>query len=309
MSEIRKLTCSDGHTLCYRVWSPSKGVQVKAVLHILHGMAEYSERYDKFAQFLVNHDIAVYCQDHRGHGLTAQENNDQLGFLAEKDGWQRIAADSFELDNVITNDYPKLSLFLMGHSMGSFLARTVMVQHPDLFSGVIIMGSGSSKGLVGRIGRMLAVHSVKKHGLHYVDEKIDKMSFGSYNSRIPDCATSFDWLSRDPVEVQKYIKDPLCGFKCPAIFFVDLLDGIEYANNPKNVLSIPKDLPLLIINGTMDPVGDYGKGARKVYDLYKDAGISDVHLSLVQEARHELLNETNRKSTCAYLLKWITDRI
>ncbi|MFA7168786.1 MAG: lysophospholipase [Sphaerochaetaceae bacterium] len=309
MDDIRTLTCGDGHMLYYRVWLPAQGKDVKAVLHILHGMAEHSERYGRFASFLTEHGIAVYCQDHRGHGLTATKNNEKLGFLAKEHGWQTIADDSYALDEVIASDFPKVSHFMLGHSMGSFLARTVMVQHPDYFSGVIVMGTGASKGIVGWMGRRIALSHVRKYGADHTDAKLDKMSFSSYLKRIPEHKTSFDWLSRDEVEVKKYVDDPLCGFVCTSSFFVDLLDGIAFANDPKRIASIPKDLPILLISGDADPVGEYGKGVRASCELYKDAGISDVELRLVHGARHEVLNETNREQTEAFLLSWMEKRI
>ena len=308
MSDIRELTCSDGHVLYYRLWVP-EGHQVKAAVHLLHGMAEHSLRYDRFASFLNKKGIAVYAQDHRGHGLTATKNEDTLGWFAQKDGWQRIADDAFELSNVIISDFPKMALFLMGHSMGSFLARTVMVQHPDLYDGVIVMGSGCSLGLLGKIGKAIAQSHVRRHGSQYVDELMDKMSFGTYNKRIPNPTTSFDWLSRDAAEVKKYIDDPLCGFVCTAKFYEDMLEGIGYANKIEHANSLPKDLPLLVVSGGMDPVGKYGKGIHKVYELYKDAGIADVSFHLVTGARHELLNEIDRNATMDYLYSWIKQRV
>jgi alpha-beta hydrolase superfamily lysophospholipase len=308
MSDIRELTCSDGHVLYYRVWVPEK-IPVQAVLHILHGMAEHSERYDRFATYLNTKGIAVYAQDHRGHGMTATKANEQLGWFAEKDGWMRITEDATELSNVISSDFPKQSLFLLGHSMGSFLARTLMVQHSDGYDGVIIMGTGKSQGLLGKIGKGIAKSHVKKNGMHYLDEQINKMSFGSYNKKIPNAATPFDWLSCDAEEVKKYIDDPLCGFVCTSKFYEDMLDGIEFANNGEKALQIPKDLPLLLISGAMDPVGNYGKGVQKVFEMYKDLGISDINLYLVENGRHEILNETTRDETMEYLYNWLKKRI
>jgi alpha-beta hydrolase superfamily lysophospholipase len=287
---------------------PRKG-PVKAALHILHGMAEHSERYDRFAAFLNDNGIAVYAQDHRGHGLTATKANEQLGWFAEKDGWKRVVEDSYELSNVISSDLPSQSLFLLGHSMGSFLARTLMTEHSDLYDGVIVMGTGAGQGLLGKIGRRIARSHVRKNGLHYVDKQLDKMSFGSYNKRIPDAVTPFDWLSTDREEVKKYIDDPLCGFPCTAKFYEDMLEGIEIANDEKKARLIAKDLPVLLISGTMDPVGGYGKGVRNVYELYRGVGITDIALKLVEGGRHEILNETTRKETMQYLLSWLQKRM
>lgn len=308
MPDVRKLTCSDSHVLYYHAWIP-EGDQVKAVVHLLHGMAEHSRRYDRFARFLNKHDIAVYAQDHRGHGLTATKAEDTLGWFAQEGGWMRIAEDSMELANAIASDYPKKPLFLLGHSMGSFLARTVIADFPDLYDGVIIMGTGASMGILGKIGGMIARSHVKKHGSKFVDSQLDKMSFGSYNKRIPNPSSSFAWLSRDEKEVKKYDDDPLCGFVCTAKFFDDMLEGIGHANSLERARRLHSDLPLLIISGSMDPVGNYGKGSRKVEEFYKQAGIKDLTLKLVEGARHEILNETDRTETMKYLLSWILERV
>ncbi len=308
MATIRELVCSDGKRLAYRVWVPD-GIQVEAVLLILHGMAEHSLRYDGFATFLNSKGIAVYAPDHRGHGETAQRSGDPLGWFAEREGWQRVISDAYELTNTILADYPRSSLFLLGHSMGSFLARGLMVQHSDLYDGVILMGTGASQGLLGKIGKMIAQNHINKHGSTYPDAMLDKMSFGSYNKKIRDAKTSFDWLSRDDEQVAKYIEDPLCGFVCSAGFFKDLLDGVELANDAQKARRLPKDLSLLIISGSEDPVGGFSKGVRKVWELYRSCDLSDITLDLVEGARHELLQETNRDQTAGYLYSWINQRV
>lgn len=308
MSETRKLTCSDSHVLYYHVWIP-EGNRVKAVVHLLHGMAEYSQRYDRFARYLNKHDIAVYAQDHRGHGLTATKAEETLGWFAQEDGWMRVAKDSMELSNLISSDFPKKPFFLMGHSMGSFLARTIIADTPDLYDGVIMMGTGSSMGVLGKIGGMIARSHVKKHGSKFVDAQLNKMSFGSYNKRIPGTPSTFAWLSRDEQEVKKYEDDPLCGFVCTAKFFEDMLEGIGYANSLERAKRLHSDLPVLIISGGMDPVGNYGKGSQKVEEFYTQAGIKDLTLKLVEGARHEILNETDRADTMKYLKSWILERV
>lgn len=299
--------CSDGHRLAYNLWMPSPNIEIKAFLQILHGMAEHSDRYARFAEYLNTLGFAVFAADHRGHGTTASE--DELGWFAEEGGWDRIADDAFELANFITSQYSVNTTFLMGHSMGSFLARTVMVKHPDFYCGVIIMGTGAGKGIVGKIGKVIARYEIRKNGSKGPGIAMNKMSFGSYNKAFEPVATDFDWLSRDAKEVEKYIKDDKCGFLCTNGFFYDLLCGVEFANNARNAESLPKDLPLLIISGDMDPVGDMGKGVRKVYDLYTGAGIADVTLKLLPGARHELLNETNRKEVYGILSDWLEGHI
>lgn len=308
MPEIRKMSCSDSHVLYYHAWIP-EGEKVNAVVHLLHGMAEHSLRYDRFARFLNKQGIALYAQDHRGHGLTATKAEETLGWFAQENGWMRVAEDSKELSNLIASDYPQTPLFLMGHSMGSFLTRTIITDTPDLYDGVIIMGTGASMGILGKIGGMIARSHVKKYGSKFVDESLNKMSFGSYNKRIPDAQSAFSWLSRDEKEVEKYEDDPLCGFVCTAKFFDDMLEGIGYANSIERAKNLHNDLPILIISGSMDPVGNYGKGLVKVQEFYRQAGIKDLILHLVEGARHELLNETDRDSTMKYLASWLMERV
>ena len=300
-------TCSDGRVLSYNLWLPSPNIEIKAFLQILHGMAEHSGRYSRFAEYLNKQGYAVFCADLRGHGAKASE--DELGWFAETDGWERIAEDSFELANHLTSQYNASMTFLLGHSLGSFLATTVLVKHPDFYSGGIIMGTGCSKGLMGKMGKLICKRQIRKNGSKSPGVTMNKLSFGAYNKAFEPVATDFDWLSRDAKEVEKYVKDPRCGFLCTNGLFYDLLTGIEFANNRANIRKLPKDIPIMIISGEMDPVGDFGKGVRKVYNLFVNAGIVDVKLELIPGARHEVLNETNRKEVYGILADWLDSHI
>lgn len=306
MPQLKTMISSDQTPISYHRWLPKEGA-VKALLLILHGMAEHSKRYDEFAKSLTKQGFAVWAPDHRGHGKTAEGKT--LGFFAEEDGWQRVADDAFELSELINNEYPDQPLFLLGHSMGSFLARTLLVQHSDVFDGVVIVGTGRGKGLLGKAGKMIARRNVKKYGPKHPDELLDKMSFGSYNMRIKNPVSKFDWLSRDPEQVKRYEEDPLCGYVCTSSFFKDLLTGIEIANDPNLAKQLPGDVPLYIISGSDDPVGDYSKGVRAVYEFYKQAGVKDVTLTLVEGGRHEILNETDRAKTYKLIAQWMKKRI
>ncbi len=308
MATMGTLHCSDSVEVVYRIWKPTDGA-VKAVLLILHGMAEHSARYDEFATLLTKKHIAVYAPDHRGHGQTALKSNATMGWFAETGGWQRVVDDALELANLIATEHPEVPLFIMGHSMGSFLTRTLIAQNPDLVDGAIIMGSGASQGLLGKIGKKIASRNVKKYGSTHPDKQMDKLSFGSFNKKIAGAKTPFDWLSRDEAKVKEYIDDPLCGFLCTSRFFCDLIDGVEMANDRHLASRLPADLPMLIISGTDDPVGKYGKGVKRVHELYQGSAIEDLSLSLIEGGRHELLNETDRETTMEYLTTWITTRI
>jgi len=308
MATMGTLTCSDSTEVVYRIWAPEGGA-VDGTLLILHGMAEHSARYDDFARFLAAKQIAVYAPDHRGHGQTALKGNATLGWFAETDGWQRVVDDALELANLIAAEYPQKPLFVLGHSMGSFLARTLIAQNPDLVDGAIIMGTGAGQGLLGKIGKMIASNNVKKHGSTHPDKLMDKMSFGSFNNHIADAKTPFDWLSRDADKVKEYVEDPLCGFVCTSRFFCDLLDGVQMANDRHRAQNLPADLPMLIISGSEDPVGKFGKGVGKVHALYQECGLEDLTVTLIEGARHEVLNETDRTDTMEYLGAWMLARL
>lgn len=302
--ESTMFTCSDGKELLYRFWVPENG-NIQFTVHILHGMAEHSLRYDRFASYLTTLGAAVYAQDHRGHGGSAEE--DELGYFAAKDGWSRVVLDSLELSRKIVENHPEVPHFLLGHSMGSFMARSVIIDHSDEYDGVILSGTAADKGLLAKVGRLIAVTKSRFNGGRRPDPFLDTLSFGSFARHFPERKTEFDWLSKDEEEVRKYVEDPLCGFICTSRFFVDLLDGIALANDAYKAASIRKDLPILLISGENDPVGDFTEGVKKVYEQYRKAGIGDLSINLVAGGRHELLNETNSRDIYATIGKWINE--
>ena len=303
--EERRLTLSDGHPLFFRVWD-TEGA--KATLHILHGMAEHSLRYSRFASYLNTLGIAVYAQDHRGHGYTKEE--DEKGWFAERDGWKVVTADAWEIDKVVTHDHPDVPHILFGHSMGSFISRVVLSEHSQAFAAAVFCGSGSSQGIVGKAGKIIAGRNARKYGSRMPDQLFEKIAFGSYIRHFPGEGL-FGWLSRDKEEVRKYDEDPLCGFTCSSGFYIDLLTLIEEANSRKRIAGIRKDIPIMFISGAEDPVGGYGKGVEKAASLYRKAGIEDVRLVLFPDDRHEILNELDRdvveKTIGAFVLEAVED--
>ncbi len=285
--EERYLTLDDGKKLFYRVWSVDKPV---ATIHINHGMAEHSKRYDEFARAMNKEGFAVYAQDHRGHG---RSSDGKYGYFADENGWMRICNDSFALDKLIKEEYPELPHFIFGHSMGSFLTRTNIALHSEFYDAAVICGTGGSQGLLGRIGLKIAEMHIRKKGAEEKDSLLDKLAFGSYNKKFKG-EGEFAWLSSDRNEVEKYIKDPECGFVCSTSFYRDLITGSFTANDEKLAASIRKDLPIMLISGDMDPVGGYSKGVKESYERYKRLGIKDVRLNLIKDGRHEILNDRMR---------------
>ena len=273
------------------------------ILVISHGMAETIERYDEFANYMLSKGIFVFGHAHRGHGKTAG-SVENLGYLGEN-GWFKMKEDLRRVIELVRDDYPDAPLILMGHSMGSFLVRDFILDYTYLVSGVILSGTGYPSKLEIGIAKWLAEREYRKNK---VDEKsilLNRISFGTYNKKIENPLTAFDWLSRDPVEVKKYIEDPYCGEIHPTSFYIEFTSNLQrilYSDVFKNQKN---GLPMLIFSGNEDPVGNYGKGVKKTNDYYKQNGFN-TSLRLYPKGRHEMLNEINKKDVYEDILKWIS---
>lgn len=303
--ETLDLQLADGYVMHYHYWK-SIGEE-KAVMHINHGMAEHSLRYNEFAQYLNKAGISVYAQDHIGHGLA--EDQGQLGFFAAEDGFNKIVNQAIELSKFIKNQNPDIPFILFGHSMGSFIVRCILERFDNFYSCAVIMGTASGNGLVGKVGKSIANSHIKKKGATYIDPKLDSLAFKSYNNKFDKNGSSFQWLSRDKDSVRKYEEDKWCGFVCTSSMYRDLMELIELANDKTEIKKIRKDIPLLFISGGDDPVGNFKKGVTKAFNIYKDSGLSDLTLKIIPEARHELLNEIDKADTMKIILDWIDSKI
>jgi len=306
--ETFTFTASDGSGIFCRRWLPEPAAHVRGAVMIVHGMAEHSLRYDAFARSLTARGLAVYAQDLRGHGHTA-EGRENLGYFAESNGWELVVDDLKILSDRIRTDHPQEPFFLFGHSMGSFLARDFMARYGERLWGAILSGTAAHPGFLGMMGRLAARAQARIRGSKSPSPLLDKLSFGNYAKAFAPARTAFDWLSRDPEQVDRYIRDPLCGFICSAGFFVDMLSGLIRVNRADHFAGVRKDLPLLMISGSRDPVGSFGKGVRKVHDAYKLAGVGDLTLMLYDQGRHEMLNEINRERVVADVIQWIDEHV
>lgn len=306
--ETFTFAASDGSRIFCRRWLPEPSTPVRGAVMIVHGMAEHSLRYESFARSLTGRGLAVYAQDLRGHGHTAESEED-LGYFAESNGWDRVVADLKTLGDRIRSNHPQVPLFLFGQSMGSFLARDFMARHGERLWGVILSGTAAHPGIPGKMGRLAAMAQARLKGSRSPSPLLDRLSFGNYAKAFAPARTSFDWLSRDPEQVDRYVRDPLCGFICRAGFFVDMISGLIRVNRTDHFAGIRKDLPVLMISGSRDPVGDFGKGVRKVHDAFKKAGMADLTLAIYDQGRHEMLNEINRDQVVADVIQWIDEHV
>ena len=296
----------DGVKISYFKWIPDK--EIKGIVLIAHGMAEHSERYDDFAGFLNRNAFAVFANDHRGHGKTAG-STDRLGFISEENGWEIMVNDFLKMKEEVKSQYPAKPLFALGHSMGTFIIRDIMLEDKKAVStdleGVILSGTGCGLGLMGKIGKLIFKSEIGKKGADGKSQLLHDMSFGKYNKSFRPNRTEYDWLSTNNDNVDRYIEDPCCGTVFSASFFRDLAYGIEKVNNFKNIKNINKNLPIFLISGKEDPVGNFSKGVKKVYSNYIKAGIPDIQMNFYEGLRHEILNETGKEKVYKDILNWL----
>ena len=281
---------------------------VRGVVQIAHGIAEHADRYTDFMRFLADNGFAVAADDHLGHGKSIEKDEDK-GFFAEKDGWWRVVQDLKTIHDTMKKQYPDVPYIFFGHSMGSFLARTYLICYPDDCDAAIISGTGQQSPLMVNGGLLMANLLVKKLGVRGDGQQLNDIAFGSYNSRIPEKKTEFDWLSRDEANVRKYIDDPLCGFVAKCSLYRDMMVGIKFISSKKNAAKMNKGLPVYFMSGDADPVGEYGKGVNKAYKLFCDVGMRDVTLRLYPQGRHEMLNEINYQDVYRDILNWVNEKI
>ncbi|ASV40346.1 alpha/beta hydrolase [Pseudomonas sp. NS1(2017)] len=294
------LTANDRSRLYVNQWMPEG--PAKAVVMLSHGMAEHSGRYARLAEALCGAGYGLYALDQRGHGRTADEGT--LGLYAETDGWNKVVGDLARLNQHIGQQQPGLPIVLLGHSMGSYIAQAYLLHHSASLHGAILSGSNFQPVALYRAARVIARIERLRQGLRGRSALIEFLSFGSFNKAFKPNRTAFDWLSRDPDEVDKYINDPLCGFRCTNQLWIDLLGGLQQISKASNLAQIDPGLPILVMGGECDPVSE-GKRLNSLADALRDAGCQHLQLTVYPQARHEVFNETNRDAVTADVLAWL----
>ena len=237
--------------------------------------------------------------DHLGHGLTAA-GPEEYGFFTD---WFVLTKDLYSLRKQIGLRYPELPYFLLGHSMGSFQARTYLIDYPGTVDGCILSGTGQEGALTVALGKILTSFGDP----HKVNKLFLSISLGAYNKAFAPNRTSADWISRDEAVVDTYLADPLCNFPTRAGMNHAMMTGLQYIAKKENLAKMDKNTPVGLFSGDADPVGAMGKGVKKVYGFFRDAGCEDVTMKLYPGARHEILNETNRQEVYADLLAWLEE--
>lgn len=299
--EITFPSADEKTTIHAYFWTP--GVQPKAVLHIVHGMAEHILRYEEFAQAMCRCGIAVAGMDLLGHGKSVIDKS-KLGYFAEKDGNAVVLKDIRTLECRIRERFVQLPLFLLGHSMGSFLVRQYMAEYGDCLSGVIVMGTGVRPGLITDFVKKLTKENALRKGWEYRSPFIQNLALGNNNKRFGEKG-GFEWLSRRKENVENYKADPLNGFCFTLNGFYWMFESLCQVADPACVSKTKKDLPILLVSGTEDPVGRFGSDVKKLAADYRQLGMEHVTVKLYKGDRHEILNEDDRETVYSDIADWI----
>jgi len=297
----------DGLTQIHAIeWIPE--TEVHGVLQIAHGMVEFIDRYDRFATFMASQGFYVVGNDHLGHGKSVTDEA-QYGYFARDNGNLCVIGDMHQLREDTRKKYPDVPYFLLGHSMGSFLSRQYIEMHGAGLTGAIIMGTGYQPTATLNAGIALTGLLQKLKGDHFRSATVNNMALGSYNASFEPGRTKNDWLTKDEAIVDAYVANPLNQFMFTVNGYNNLFRGMRYCQRRENLDKIPKDLPILVVSGQNDPVGEFGKGPRTVAQSYREIGIRDVTLKLFPDDRHEILNELDHDAVDNYLLNWIEARM
>lgn len=286
-------------------WMPEDGV-IHGVVQLVHGMTEHMDRYDEFARFLTEQGWLVVGHDHLGHGYSVR-NERCRGYFCKSKPSDVLVADIHQVTSITKGGYPDLPYFIFGHSMGSYLLRKYLTIYSADVDGAIICGTGSVPDTACYAGMALCGLIATFRGWHYRSSLIQKLSFGGPYKKF--CTDGSDpensWLSKNTENILQFYEDPLCKFSFTLNGFYGLFSTVSYNNQEKYIKQIRADLPMFLISGSDDPVGDAGLGVKRVYQRYKKAGLKDVTMKLYEGDRHELVNELDRETVYADVWEWI----
>lgn len=287
------------------IWETEK--EPIGVLQIVHGMAEYIDRYDNFAKYMTEQGFNVIGHDHLGHGHSVSDEHD-YGFFAEENGDKIIIEDMHSVTQYAREKWEELPNFILGHSMGSFCLRQYLTKYSNDVFGAVIMGTGWIPSAAAFLGKTIATNTCKSKGSHTVNPLLIKLTLEPYNKPFAPARTNCDWLSRDEKQVDLYVNDKLCGFDFTAGAYKDFFTILEKIAKNRQLIGMRKSLPILITSGSVDPVGGK-KACEKLNAQYKRCGIDDVTLKLWENDRHEILNELDKSDVYQYIYNWLKSKI
>ncbi len=301
LEEGRFSSAKEGERIAYYIYRPV--CETLAVIQIVHGMCEHIGRYEEFAHHMAKFGIAVCGHDCLGHGRTARSDGD-LGFFDSKNGVELLLEDVSKMRGIIMKEFPGLPVMILGHSMGSFITRLYLFDHPKDYGGAIISGTAGFNMPSGA-GKLLAGMISGIRGERYRSRLLFKLSTGSYDKKFPKDSPRLIWLSGDENIRNAYAADKFCTFRFTSRAYYDLFDLLCRISGRKKASRMPREIPIMLLSGDLDPVGNFGKGVSELYNSYLDAGMRNVTLKLYEGGHHEMLNELCRYKVYADIIAWI----
>lgn len=300
---MAEVSSPDGRRIDVREWSVE---EPRAVVQVLHGLAEHIDRYERFAAACNERGYSVVGHNHRGHG--AQTGDGQLGHFADRDGWSLVVEDVQSVFRHVEENHSNVPIVLLAHSMGSYIAQSFVMRKAPGIAALVLSGSTSPNRSEVHFASWLATIVGTIRGKRRLSKLFDTMVFKNYNKAFAPPRTPFDWLSRDAAEVDSYVGDPLCGGLSSYALWKDIFGGLLEISRSEGLSRVASELPLLITGGEVDPVG--GKAAlTRLARAYEATGHTRVTLKLYADGRHEMLNETNRDEVTNDWLEWIDSAI
>ena len=303
------LKMDDGYELCINRWQPDTDEEIKGIIQLHHGLAEHSLRYDRFGSVLAENGWVLNAYDMRGHGRSAEnaEKNGTgiFGKLADKKGFDRAVLDLKAVTDNLKKDFPEKKTILMGHSFGSFVAQGFIEEFGSEIDACILCGTAGPRPALVGVGSFFTHLITFFTGKNKIVPVLDKLAFGSYNARIQNPRTEFDWLSANELNVDMYKMDNWCGFPLTASFFCSMMEGLYKIHKSSNIKKIPVELPVFFIWGSDDPVGSYGASIKKLIEIYKSNGMKKIDFKEYNGDRHEILNENDKETVENDIIAWV----
>ncbi len=300
---------SDGAQLQVNRWIPDDEENIKGVIQLNHGLSEHSMRYDRLGSVFAENGFVFNAHDMRGHGKTAEisinNGNGIFGKLADKKGSKKVVEDLNELITGLKSEYPGKKVFLLGHSFGSFVSQGYIEKYSEQIDGCILCGTAGPRPLLIGFAKILTSVIRVFCGNNAVVSLLPKIAFGAYNSHIENPKTVKDWLSRNELNVQMNSMDEWCNIDLTSSFYDDMMSLLKTIHKPSNMKKISKDLPINLIYGSEDPVGDWGKTVKKLYEVYKKNGIKNLQIKAYENDRHEIFNEVDQDVVENDVISWL----
>ena len=301
MRESSFLSADGRHQIYYRVYLPEG--EPRGILQLAHGITEHIGRYDHFARAFCEQGYIVAGNDHLGHGRSTDDSD--RGWVGDVGGWTAMVEDIHTLHKLIRSEHPGLPCYLFGYSMGSFLCRSYIIRFHGSLDGAILCGTGHKSMRLLNAGLRTAQLICRMKGSRAHSKQLYNMVLGQNNKGFPNARTSHDWLNRDEDVIDEYLRDPLRVEMPSAGLLRDMLEGMVFMEKPRNMERMTRELPVYLISGDKDPVGENGKGVMRAYKAFLKAGMKDVTMKLYPGARHELWNEENREEVFGDILSWL----